>query len=163
MSFYQSLGFLVFGSRLRRLSEAFLADVNKIYASHHLSFDAAWFPVFYILARQETVSIKDISDELGISHSAVSQLVSSLQQKGLIKTTTANDDARKKVVAFTTKGKKLQQQVQPVWDALQEAMEALTKEGKHSKTLLTAIGEIEEGLQNESVYNRVQAILHQVQ
>jgi hypothetical protein len=67
------------------------------------------------------------------------------------------------VVAFTTKGKKLQQQVQPVWDALQHAMEALTQEGKHSKTILTAIGEIEQGLQNESVFNRVQAILHQVQ
>ena len=159
MSFYESLGYLVFGSRLRRLSEAFLADVNKIYASHDLSVDAAWFPVFYILARQETVSIKDISDELGISHSAVSQLISSLQQKGLTKTSTASDDARKKVVAFTTKGKKLQQQVQPVWDALQQAMEALVQEGKHSKTILTAIGEIEQGLQNESVFNRVQNIL----
>jgi len=160
MSFYQSLGFLVFGSRLRRLSEAFLADVNKIYTEHGLLFDAAWFPVFYILSRQETVSIKDISEELGISHSAVSQLVSSLQQKGLTKTTTADDDARKKVVSFTTKGKKLQQQVQPVWDALQQAMQALASEGRHSKTILTAIEEIEQGLQNESVFNRVQTILH---
>jgi DNA-binding MarR family transcriptional regulator len=159
MNFYQSLGFLVFGSRLRRLSEAFLADVNRIYASHDLSFDAAWFPVFYILSRQETVSIKDISEELAISHSAVSQLVSSLQQKGFIKTTTAEDDGRKKVVAFTAKGKKLQQQVQPVWDALQQAMEALVQEGKHSKTILSAIGEIEQGLQNESVFNRVQTVL----
>ena len=160
MSFYQSLGYLVFGSRLRRLSEAFLADVNRIYAEHDLLFDAAWFPVFYILSRQETVSIKDISEELGISHSAVSQLVSSLQQKGLTKTTTADDDARKKVVSFTAKGKKLQQQVQPVWDALQQAMEALANEGRHSKTILTAIEEIEQGLQNESVFNRVQSILH---
>lgn len=159
MSFYESLGFLVFGSRLRRLSEAFLADVNRIYASHNLSFDAAWFPVFYILSRRETVSIKDISDELGISHSAVSQLISSLQQKGLTKTSTAHDDARKKVVTFTAKGKKLQQQVQPVWEALQLAMEALVQEGKHSKTILTAIAEIEQGLQNESVFNRVQNIL----
>ena len=37
--------------------------------------------------------------------------------------------------------------------------EALVQEGKHSKTILTAIGEIEQGLQNESVFNRVQAIL----
>lgn len=159
MSFYESLGFLVFGSRLRRLSEAFLADVNKIYAAHNLSFDAAWFPVFYILSRQETVSIKDIADELGISHSAVSQLVSSLQQKGVIKTTTAGDDARKKVVAFTARGKKLQQQVQPVWNALKEAMETLAQEGRHSKTILAAIADIEQGLQRESVFDRVQDIL----
>jgi len=156
MSFYESLGFLVFGSRLRRLSEAFLADVNKIYAAHNLQFDAAWFPVFYILSRQETVSIKDIADELGISHSAVSQLISSLQQKGLTKTTTDGDDARKKVVAFTPKGKKLQKQVQPIWNALKSAMEALAGEGAHSKTILTAIAEIEQGLQREPVFDRVQ-------
>jgi len=159
MSFYESLGFLVFGSRLRRLSEAFLADVNKIYASHNLAFDAAWFPVFYILSRQETVSIKDIADELGISHSAVSQLVSNLQQKGLIKTTTAGDDARKKVVAFTAKGKKLQQQVQPVWDALKKAMESLAQEGEHSKNILKAIADIEQGLQRESVFDRVEDLI----
>jgi DNA-binding MarR family transcriptional regulator len=156
MSFYESLGFLVFGSRLRRMSEAFLADINKIYAAHKLSFDAAWFPVFYILSRQETVSIKDISDELGISHSAVSQLLSSLQEKGFIKTATANDDARKKVVTFTAKGKKLQQQIVPVWNAIKLAMEALVQEGQHSKTILTAIAEIEQGLQRESVFDRVQ-------
>ena len=156
MSFYESLGFLVFGSRLRRLSEAFLADVNKIYAAHNLLFDAAWFPVFYILSRQETVSIKDISDELGISHSAVSQLLSNLQEKGFIKTTTANDDGRKKVVAFTAKGKKLQQQLLPVWNAIKQAMEDLVQEGRHSKTILTAIAEIEQGLQRKSVFNRVQ-------
>jgi DNA-binding MarR family transcriptional regulator len=160
MSFYESLGFLVFGSRLRRLSEAFLADVNKIYAARNLSFDAAWFPVFYILSRQETVSIKDIAGELGISHSAVSQLVSSLQQKGLIKTTTAGDDARKKVVAFTTKGKKLQQQVQPVWEALEQAMAGLVQEGKHSKAVLTAIAEIEKSMQEQSVFDRVQQQLN---
>lgn len=156
MSFYESLGYLVFGSRLRRLSEAFLADVNNIYEAHGLSFDAAWFPVFYILSGKEKVSIKDIADELGISHSSVSQLVSSLHQKGFIKTTTAGDDARKKVVAFTPKGKKLQQQVQPIWDAIKQAMEELTLEGMHSKYFLTAIAEIEQGLQRESVFDRVQ-------
>ena len=156
MSFYESLGYLVFGSRLRRLSEAFLADVNNIYEVHGLSFDAAWFPVFYILSGKEKVSIKDIADELGISHSSVSQLVSSLHQKGFIKTTTADDDARKKVVAFTAKGKKLQQQVQPIWDAIKQAMEELTLEGMHSKYFLTAIAEIEQGLQRESVFDRVQ-------
>jgi DNA-binding MarR family transcriptional regulator len=160
MSFYESLGFLVFGSRLRRLSETFLSDVNRIYSTHKLKFDAAWFPVFYILSRKESVSIKDIADELGISHSSVSQLVSALQQKGLVKTTTATDDARRKVVAFTAKGKKLQEQIAPVWAALSKAMEELTGEGKHSKVLLKAIGEVEESMTKQSVFDRVERIMN---
>ncbi|MFT3823149.1 MAG: MarR family winged helix-turn-helix transcriptional regulator [Chitinophagaceae bacterium] len=156
MSFYQSLGYLVFGSRLRRLSETFLSDVNEIYKTHKLSFDASWFPVFYILSRQETVSIKDIADELCISHSAVSQLISNLQQKGLIKTTTDAADARKKVVTFTAKGAKLQQKIAPVWDALGAAMQELAAEGTHSKKILQAIDEMEQALEKRSIFNRVE-------
>ena len=160
MNFYESLGFLVFGSRLRRLSETFLGDVNRIYKDYKLKFDAAWFPVFYILSRKESVSIKDIADELGISHSSVSQLLSALQQKGLIKTTTAADDARKKTVEFTVKGKKLQQQIAPVWAALSQAMEELVNEGRHSKVLLKAIGEVEERMTAQSVFDRVERIMN---
>jgi DNA-binding MarR family transcriptional regulator len=156
MSFYESLGYLVLGSRLRRLSETFLGDVNRIYSTHKIKFDAAWFPVFYILARKESVSIKDIADELIISHSSVSQLVSALQQKGLIKTTTAADDARKKVVEFTPKGRKLQQQVEPIWAALASEMAALAEEGKHSKSLLKAIGETEQLMAERSLFDRVE-------
>ncbi|HXL56023.1 MAG TPA: helix-turn-helix domain-containing protein, partial [Chitinophagaceae bacterium] len=115
MNFYQSLGFLVFGSRLKRLSDIFLNDVNRIYKSHNIPFDASWFPVFYILSQKQEVSIKEISDELNVSHSAVSQLISNLQQKGLIKSVVSKKDARHKAVAFTAKGAKLLQKITPVW------------------------------------------------
>jgi DNA-binding MarR family transcriptional regulator len=160
MNFYESLGYLVLGSRLRRLSETFLGDVNRIYSSHKLKFDAAWFPVFYILSRQQSVSIKDIADELVISHSSVSQLVSALQQKGLIKTTTDAGDARRKVVEFTAKGRKLQQQIEPVWKALSHAMEELVNEGKHSKALLKTIGETEQLMAEKSLFDRVTQIMN---
>lgn len=159
MNFYESLGFLVLGSRLRRLSETFLGDVNRIYSAHKLPFDAAWFPVFYILSRKGAVSIREIADELVISHSSVSQLVSALQQKGLVKTATAADDARRKEVQFTAKGKKLQQQIAPVWAALTRAMEEMVAEGRHSKVLLKAIGEMEAHIARESVFDRVERIL----
>ncbi|MGN6418100.1 MAG: MarR family winged helix-turn-helix transcriptional regulator [Pseudobacter sp.] len=159
MNFYESLGFLVLGSRLRRLSETFLADVNKIYAAHQLKFDASWFPVFYILSKEKQVSIRYIADELAVSHSAISQLVSSLQEKGLVKTTASAEDGRKKVVTFTTKGQKLQQQIEPVWKALTKAMEELAKEGVHSKHFLKAVAEMETGLASSSLFERVEAKL----
>ncbi|WEK34479.1 MAG: helix-turn-helix domain-containing protein [Candidatus Pseudobacter hemicellulosilyticus] len=156
MSFYESLGYLVFGSRLRRLSETFLADVNKLYATHRIPFDATWFPVFYILERDKAVTIKTIADELGVSHSAVSQLVSSLQQKGLIKASTSTADRRSKVVAFTAKGQKLQDQLTPVWKALDKAMAELAREGIYSYRCLEAIGELEAGIKKESVLERME-------
>jgi len=155
MNFYQSLGFLFFGTRLKRLSEAYLNDVNKIYKKHKISFDASWFPVFYLLAEYGEVSIRQISNELRISHSAASQMVSSLQQKGFIKSTVSKTDARHKVVAFTVKGQKLLLKVQPVWTALQQAMEELSNETTPSKKILDALTALENNLQKKSVYERV--------
>lgn len=159
MPFYNDLGYLVFGSRLRRLSEAFLADVNKIYQSLGIPFDASWFPVFYILSKQKEVSIRAIADELGISHSAASQLLSSLQQKGLITVTPSATDARKKVIRFSREGKKLQSRIEPVWNSLTQAMQSVAEEKKHSRHILKALGELEESLVRESLYNRVHTII----
>jgi len=156
MNFYQSLGYLFFGTRLKRLSEAFLNDVNKVYKKNKISFDASWFPVFYLLSEHGEVSIRYISDELRISHSAASQMVSSLQQKGFIKSTVSKTDARHKAVTFTAKGQKLLQKVQPVWAALQEAMEELGNETAQSKKILDALTAIENNLQKAGVYERVE-------
>lgn len=156
MNFYQSLGFLFFGTRLKRLSEAFLNDINKVYKKHKISFDASWFPVFYLLAEDGEVSIRAISNELRISHSAASQMVSSLQQKGFIKSTVSKKDARHKVVTFTAKGQKLLQKVQPVWNALQQAMEELSSETVQSKKILEALTAMENNLQKKSVFERVE-------
>lgn len=156
MNFYQSLGFLVFGSRLKRLSDTFLSDVNRIYKSHNISFDAAWFPVFYILSEQEQVTISDIATRLEVTHSAASQLLSNLQEKGLVKSEVPASDARKKVVRFTPKGKKILDQVLPVWTALQQAMEQLIGEGAHSSKVLEALAEMEAGLAREPLLNRIE-------
>ena len=156
MNFYQSLGFLFFGTRLKRLSETFLHDVNKVYKKNKINFDASWFPVFYILAQHEEVSIRHISNELRISHSAASQMVSNLQQKGFIKSTVSKTDARHKVVTFTAKGQKLLLKVQPVWAALQQAMEELSSETVQSKKLLDALTALENNLQKTGVYERVE-------
>lgn len=159
MNFYQQLGFLVFGSRLRRLSETFLSDVNNIYKAHKISFDASWFPVFYILSQEGEVSIRQISDSLGITHSAASQMVSNLQEKGLIKSTVSKKDARHKVVAFTVKGQKLLQKIQPVWQALQTAMNELGGGEAESQKLLGSLTRIEERMQDKTLFKRIESHL----
>ncbi|MBS0027981.1 MarR family winged helix-turn-helix transcriptional regulator [Chitinophaga sp. 22321] len=155
MSFYPSLGYLVFGSRLRRLSEYFLMEVNKVYEQAGIPFDASWFPVFYLLSKQQPVPMIDISDQLEISHSAVSQMVTNLKKKGLLKTTPCKEDGRRQLVAFSKKGEELLQQIQPVWDAITEAMNELVMENKQSQQVLAAIAQIEQSVQQKSLAERI--------
>jgi DNA-binding MarR family transcriptional regulator len=159
MNFYRDLGFLVFGSRLKRLGDTFINDVNRIYKNHKIAFDASWFPVFYILSQKKEVSIKEISDSLNVSHSAISQLINNLQQKGLIKSITSKKDARHKAITFTVKGEKLLQKIQPVWNALEKAMTELAEESTYSKKILKALTGLESGIKEQSLFERIDAHL----
>jgi len=155
MSFYSSLGFLVFGSRLRRLSEYFLMEVNKVYEQSGIAFDASWFPVFYILSEQQNIPLTDIAEKLEVSHSAVSQLITGLKKKGLVNTAPCSDDGRRQLVMLTKKGEELLQQVQPVWEAITAAMTELTGTQRHSKVLLEAITQVEKAVQQEALSTRI--------
>jgi DNA-binding MarR family transcriptional regulator len=155
MSFYPSLGYLVFGSRLRRLSEYFLMEVNKVYEQAGIPFDASWFPVFYLLSKQQPLPMIDISEQLEISHSAVSQMVTNLKKKGLLKTTPCKEDGRRQLVAFSKKGEELLQQIQPVWAAITEAMNELVMENKQSQQVLAAIAQIEQSVQQTALAERI--------
>jgi len=134
----------------------FINDVNKIYKSHNINFDASWFPVFYLLSQKQEVSIKEIAEDLNVSHSAISQLISSLQQKGFIKSVVSKEDARHKVITFTAKGEKLLEKIQPVWKALQEAMDELMASATVSRQILNALKSIEDNIQQQSIFDRIE-------
>ncbi|KAA2241952.1 MarR family transcriptional regulator [Chitinophaga agrisoli] len=155
MSFYPSLGFLVFGSRLRRLSEYFLMEVNKVYEQAGIPFEASWFPVFYVLSQQQPVPLIDIADKLEVSHSAVSQLVTGLRKKDLVNTAPCPDDGRRQLVMLTKKGEELLQQVQPIWVAITAAMTGVADGHKQSRQLLEGIAQVEQAVQRIPLSARI--------
>lgn len=159
MNFYQSLGYLIFGSRLKRLSEYFLSEVNEVYRNQGIDFDASWFPVFYLLSQHQPVAIQELSDAVMISHSAASQLVSALKKKGLVSALKNGKDARKQAISLTPKGEELLKTLLPVWGAINDAMVARIEGSKTSRALLDILAAAETVLQesplSESITNRL--------
>lgn len=155
MSFYRSLGYLVFGSRLRRLSEYFLMEVNKVYEQAGIPFDASWFPVFYVLSQQQPMPLTDIAAAVEVSHSAISQLVTGLRKKGLVRTAPCREDGRRQLVMLTKKGEELLQRVQPVWEAITMAMDQLTAGHRQSRELLEAVTQVEDAVQQQPLSVRI--------
>ncbi len=147
MNFYESLGFLVFGSRMRRLSETFLVELNKVYCNLALDFESTWFPMFFLIASQQPVSLNEIASQLEISHSAVSQLASVLKKKGLITSVKSQIDERKQLLALSKAGLVLHVELSPVWVAISETMQSLFTENQESANLLEAISLFEARLQ----------------
>ncbi|MGZ3750731.1 MAG: MarR family winged helix-turn-helix transcriptional regulator [Mucilaginibacter sp.] len=155
MNFYESLGYLVFGSRLRRLSEAFLSEINKTYQAAGIEFDASWFPVFYLLLNNESLSIKELSDITGVSHPAASQLVTNLKSKKLLKTTTCTDDGRKQLVQLTKAGHALLERILPVWEAVSLTMEELVTADPECQHLLPAITALENTFRSMNLSEKI--------
>ncbi len=155
MSFYEEHGALIFGTRLKRLSEKFLQDVARIYKQLDIDFEPVWFPVFYLLNERGTVTMTEIAKELKISQPAVSQLVNSLKDKKYVEFTKASVDKRKILVCFTEAGALLTEKLVPVWQSLKRAMEELLNESQNSSTLLEGLNEVETRLDEKSILDRV--------
>jgi len=155
MSFYKEAGELIFGTRLKRIGDRFLLDVSNIYKKLGISFEVSWFPLFYLLHHKHHLSVTEIAKELRITHSAVSQLVTNLEKKGLVKFINDKNDRRKKIIAFTEKGRKTMNQIGPVWKSMRESMQFLLDQKENSSLLLKALDEIEDTLEKESLCERV--------
>lgn len=155
MYLFQSLGYLALGSRLRRLSENFLSEVNRAYQNEGIDFDASWFPVFYILSQNEALSIKELSEQTEVSHPAASQLITNLKSRNLVATATCADDGRRQLVQLTDSGRALLAQILPVWGAILAAMAELTEEQPGCEALLPAIGSLEKAFKSTSLAERI--------
>ncbi|MBU1098984.1 MAG: GNAT family N-acetyltransferase [Bacteroidetes bacterium] len=155
MSFYQEIGELVFGSRLKRLSEKFLLDVSKIYSKLDIEFEISWFPLFFLLSKKGSLSVTEIAKDLEITHSAVSQLITILQKKGLIELTNDSEDKRKRFVSFSRKGSEMLLKLEPIWESLNRVFKKMLEKGQSSSYLLDALTEVEEILKKENLCNKV--------
>ena len=159
MNLYNRLGFLVLGSRLRRLSEVYLSEIKQAYAGEGIDFDASWFPVFYLLSESKELSIKELSEQIEVSHPAASQLITTLKNKGLVNTRTAKDDGRKQLVSLTKAGLALLQKVKPVWGAIKLSMDELVNSNNQGDQLLQAIATLESAFQSVNLAANIRANL----
>jgi len=155
MNLYQSLGYLVLGSRLRRLSENFLAEINRAYQNEGIDFDASWFPVFYLLSKNDSLSIKELSEQMEVSHPAASQLITNLKNKKLVTSATCSDDGRRQLVQLTDSGRDLLTQILPIWDAILLAMDEVHANEPACLELLPSISALENAFRCVNLSDRI--------
>lgn len=156
MDFYKSLGFLVLGSRLKRLSDYFLSEINLVYQEQGIEFDASWFPLFYLLSENEELSIGDIAKRTQVSHSAVSQLITNLKKRELVRARVSEGDGRVQLVELSESGKDLLKRIKPIWQGLSKSMEDLHWERGEIRHVLSSVTALEESFMQSSLSERVQ-------
>ena len=159
MNFYKRTGELIFGTRLKRVSDRFLMDISRVYKYLKIDFEMSWFPLFFLLNDRGGLTVTEIAGELEITHSAVSQLVGALEKKGLLHFINDASHRRRRRVYFTTKGLDLIRILKPIWDSILRCMREMLEEGQNSAYLLKALEEVEDAMKNPGIYERVMADL----
>ncbi len=117
-----------FGTALRRLIEHLDGALERAYRDDGIDFRPRYTPVVRALVADGPQSIRALADQLGVSHSAVSQTVSQMTAAGIVAVTRGEDDARQRIVALTRTGKALLPRLEDHWRAARIATASLDTE-----------------------------------
>jgi DNA-binding MarR family transcriptional regulator/N-acetylglutamate synthase-like GNAT family acetyltransferase len=154
MDFYNNVGKMALGSRLRRLSEQLTEDAGKVYQMYNVPLHPKWFPVFHALSQGADKTITAIAEEIGHSHPSVSTIIREMVKDGIVVEKKDKKDGRKNVVSLSKKGKEILTSIAPQYTDVTNAIEEALAQGRHD--LWKAIEEWEFLLNQKSLLRRVQ-------
>jgi DNA-binding MarR family transcriptional regulator len=115
------------GTLLRHLVEKLDAAVEHRYVQSRLDYRPRYTPVVRALMTSGPASIRAISRSAGITHSAVSQTVAQMIERGLVKFEPGGD-ARERIVALTATAKAMVPKLEQHWQATNAAARMLDTE-----------------------------------
>jgi DNA-binding MarR family transcriptional regulator/N-acetylglutamate synthase-like GNAT family acetyltransferase len=153
MEFFNKVGKMALGSRLRLMSTMITDDAAKIYELHGIDFIPKWFPVFYLLSEEKEITITEIANEIGHSQPSVSKIVQEMIAVGLIQENVKTTDKRKNVIVLTEQGLLVLNKLKLQCVDVEAAVEDLIGESNHN--LWAALEEWEFLLGQKSLFKRV--------
>ena len=144
---------LALGSRLARLSERLMKEVQLVYIKTGIDFDPYLFPVFRKVIDQETTTTTAIKDALGITQPAVTQSLQKLFKKRLIEFKSNESDGRSKLISLSAHGETVLKELKPLWAIIEHHVKELTI--VNTNNLLEHIEFIEKSLLQKKLSDQI--------
>ncbi len=153
MDFFEKVGALGLGSRLKRLSDIYLSDVRELYEESGIKFEPKWFPVFVLLLERKQITITEAAELLNLTHPHVSLYAKEMNQAKLSCFIDNPDDGRSRLLTLTRNGRTTAQQLQPMWTRIDKAVKEILKETEPDFLLI--LKKMETALTRASLRQRV--------
>ncbi|KQO20909.1 MarR family transcriptional regulator [Flavobacterium sp. Leaf82] len=153
MEFYNKVGKVALGSRLRLMTAIITDDAAKIYESYGMNFMPKWFPVFYTLMEEKEITITEIAVQIGHSQPSVSKIVQEMIAAGLIEERLKSNDKRRNIVGLTSQGLEFAEELKLQLKDVEAAVDGLIADSTHN--LWAALEEWEFLLEQKSLFKRV--------
>jgi DNA-binding MarR family transcriptional regulator/GNAT superfamily N-acetyltransferase len=153
MNFFDKVGKMALGSRLRLMTATITDDAAKVYELYGIDFIPKWFPVFYVLSEEREITITEIANEIGHSQPSVSKIVQEMITAGLVQDNQKTSDKRRNIVSLTDQGLLISKELKMQLVDVEAAVESLISESNHN--LWAALEEWEFLLEQKSLLKRV--------
>lgn len=153
MTFFDEIGKIALGSRVRFLGEKIGAEAAEIYRAYETDLNPKWFPVFYALSKSERNTVTTIANYIGHSHASVSKIVNEMSKAGLLVERTDAKDRRSTIVVLSKKGKEIALKIEAQYLDVNAAIEELSAQATHN--LWEALQEWDYLLTQKSLRDRV--------
>ncbi|MFC9690552.1 MarR family winged helix-turn-helix transcriptional regulator [Kribbella sp. NPDC056951] len=128
-------------------------EIGRVYTDRDIQgLKPSWVIELLRLHVRGPMTITELAESVGRTHSALSQKVAAMRTAGLVQTETG-PDARAKVVALTPKAQELAGLLAAEWRATEAAIAELEAELPYPMTQV--VRDIEERLAQKSFYQRV--------
>jgi DNA-binding MarR family transcriptional regulator len=128
-------------------------DIARLYRESEIpSMKPSYVMEILRLNASGPMTITELAESVGRTHSAISQKVSAMRKAGLVRTV-AGADARSKHIVLTAKAKRLVGALAAEWRATEAAVAELEAEIPYP--LSKIVGDIEAALERTSFYDRV--------
>ncbi|MFF7868405.1 MarR family winged helix-turn-helix transcriptional regulator [Streptomyces qaidamensis] len=117
------------GTLLRHVLELLDGDVAAVYEEQGMAeYRPRFSPVVRALVAQGPLSVRDLAEAIGVTHSAASQTAAQMARAGLVTHTPDPLDARRRLVALTAQARSLLPRIEAEWEATAAAMAELDTE-----------------------------------
>lgn len=157
--FFDELGVVALGSRLKRLSDKLSADAANVFKHFGEKQHPRWFTLFSLLGKHGAVGVVEASQRLGLTQPAISQFSKEMQEAGLVAITRDREDSRKRVLSLTELGKQQLEQMQYMCELVEKSANQLSLEGGND--FYSALVRFEKALNRQSLLSRAIAFEEQ--
>jgi ribosomal protein S18 acetylase RimI-like enzyme/DNA-binding MarR family transcriptional regulator len=120
MDYIAQLGLVAIASRLRAMSEQMYAIADQVYRSAGVPIQSRWLPVLRMLHDHGPLTIGEVAQAVGQTHSAVSQLADRLIEQDWLRVVDDPHDRRVRRLQITAQAQAQLRAAKPLWRAFQD-------------------------------------------
>lgn len=153
MDYIRQLGPVVLDHRFRRITEALLRTAQEIYDARGVEFRSRWASTFQLLYGGSPLAVGQIATHLRLTHPGVIGITNEMISAGIARAATDDDDARRRMIALTTKGRRLAPELFAIWEELGEAQRQRFLEA--GVDIIPVIDKVDDGLAQRSLSSEV--------